>query len=412
MNQEYTPSSSGPADTPPEPRAPEPDPHGGKRRPGTLRRLLWVWVGIGLVAVFLIAFFIGRATDEAAAEQAPPRMPAPTFVITEAQNGSTVTVGVGWIVLLQLTGNAETSVWNVRALNADLVQVLPGPDISYDSYDPDADATYTYSGITLAPGEVHVLANNVDITGRVNKSFSCTIRIVSEADEETTTTTGESTTTESSTTTTEATTTTTEPTTTTTEATTTTTTQATTTTTQAPTTTTQGATTTTQAATTTTTQAATTTTKPTTTTTQAPTTTTQAPTTTTTKPPTTTTTAFPIPPIDIPEGMFVVGPKANGQMKVVPVTATGFVVVLPDDTSDNLVWQLAPVDESVLSLTGDPTFTQSPDKPNLGVLVWKFKIVGIGATEVMLIYADGAGQNVAHQFFVNVSVQGVAITPF
>ncbi len=368
-------------------------------KPSVFRRLWWLWVLIGIIVVFLIAFFVGRATkNEPAApetttttsttEASVPDLPAPTVAITEKQDGSTVVVGTGWIVLVQLTGNPEDgSAWNVNAINADLVQVLPGPQISYVTYAPTPEAIYTYSGLTLDQGDVTVKANNVSLSGKVNKSFSCTIRIVSAEDLSTTTTVAESTTTASSTTTTEATTTTTE---------------ATTTTTAAPTTT------TTAPSTTTTKPPSTTTTKPTTTTTKPPSTTTTVPT-TTTLPPTTTTT-LPFPPIDIPDGTVVIGPKANGQIQVVPTTATALVLVLPDDTADNLIWQLDPYDNAVIELREDPTFFPY-GKSTEGALVWTFDVVGPGATDLKLVYADEAG-TVSQQFFVSISVQELAITPY
>ena len=300
------------------------------------------------------------------------------------------------------------------------MQVLPGPQISYPSYEPNAEAIYTYSAITLNEGSVEVAARNVDIAGKVNKTFDCTILIASADDLATTTTAGETSTTASSTTTTEATTTTTEATTTTTEATTTTTAAPTTTTTAAPTTTTSAASTTTTAA------PSTTTTKPPTTTTAAPTTTTKPPTTTTTKPPTTTTTKPPsttttnppttttslqLPPVDIPDGMVVVGPKANGQIQVVPTTATGLAIVLPDDRTDDFIWELSPFDNAILGMQGDPQFIASTTDPNKGALVWTFDVLTAGDTEMRLVYADEAG-TVKQQFFVTISVQELTITPY
>ena len=401
-------------------------PTGPPRKPAksTFRRLWWLWVLIGVIAVFLIAFFIGRATDQdetADGGSSLPKLPAPTMIITEEQNGATVPVGTGWLVLLQLTGVPEESVWNIDAVNAELLQVLPGPQISYPSYEPNAQAIYTYSAITLNEGSVAVEAKNVDIAGKVNKTFNCTILIASADDLATTTTAGESTTTESSTTTTEATTTTTEATTTTTAAPTTTTTAAPTTTTAAPTTTTAAAsTTTTKPPTTTTAAPTTTTTKPPTTTTTKPptTTTTKPPTTTTTKPPSTTTTKPPttttslqLPPIDIPDGMVVIGPKANGQIQVVPTTATGLALVLPDDRTDDFIWQLSPVDSTILGMRGDPQFIASTTDPNKGALVWTFDVLEAGDTELRLVYADDAG-TVKQQFFVTISVQELMITPY
>ncbi len=261
-----------------------------KSSKSTFRRLWWLWLLIGIIAVFLIAFFVGRATNEAAADEGTSGASGPTMIITESQNGSTVVVSPGWVLLLELTGNPEDgSAWNFTAVNASLMQVLPGPQISTITEEPVPLATYTYSAIALSEGDVQLMANNVSLAGEIKKTFACTIRIVSPDQLATTTTV------EQTTTTTEA---------------------ATTTTTETPTTTTTAAaSTTTTAGSTTTTAGSTTTTKPPTTTTTA------APTTTTTKPPATTTTTIPIPPIDIPEGAIAIGPKANGQIVVVPTTA-------------------------------------------------------------------------------------------
>ncbi len=376
---------------PGEPSAQSGPPTGGahltppsKPSSSVFRRLWWLWVLIGVIAVFLIAFFIGRATNDdtvapdtttSTTEATIPNLPAPTMAITEKQNGSTVIVGTGWVVLLQLTGNPEDgSAWDVNAINADLVQVFPGPQISYVSYAPTPEAIYTFSGLTLDEGDVQVQASNVSFTGKVNRTFSCTIRIVSEDQLSTTTTVAESTTTASSTTT-------------------------------------SSSTTTTEVTTTTTTEASTTTTAASTTTTaKPPTTTTKPPTTTTTKPPTTTTT-LPFPPIDVPEGTVIIGPKANGQIQVVPTTATALVLALPDDTSDNLIWQLDPYDNTVIDLREDPRFVPVSPGSTEGALVWTFDVVGPGATDLKLVYADQAG-GVAQQFFVSISVQELTITPF
>ncbi len=401
-------TSSTPGAGPPPPAGPSTAATPPKSSKSTFRRLWWLWVLIGIIAVFLIAFFIGRATNQADATDAGPTQPQPpasTVVITEAQDGATVPVGTGWVVLLKLTGVPEESVWNVNAMNAELLQVLPGPQITYPSYEPGAEALYTYSAITLNPGSVQVEAKNVDIAGKVNRTFSCTILITSEDDLSTTTTVAESTTTsESTTTTTEATTTTTE---------------ASTTTTAAPTTTTAPSTTTTAKPSTTTTKppsTTTTTTKPPSTTTTKPpstTTTTKPPSTTTTtaKPPSTTTTSLPFPPIDIPDGTVVLGPKSNGQVEVVPTTATGLALVLPDDRNDDLIWQLDTYDESVIKLKGDPVFVPTTTDPNQGALVWTFDVLKAGATELRLVYAKEDG-TVTQQFFVTISVQELAITPY
>ena len=365
-----------------------------KSSKSTFRRLWWLWLLIGIIAVFLIAFFVGRASNDEAADggTSTPGAAAPTMVITESQNGSTVAVSPDWVVLLQLTGNPEDgSAWNFTAVNASLMQVLPGPQISYITEEPVPVATYTYSAIALSEGDVQLAANNVSLAGEIKKTFACTIRIVS-SDQLATTTTVEQTTTS-----TEATTTTAEETTTTTET-------ATTTTTEAPTTTSAtAASTTTTAGSTTTTAASTTTTKPPTTTTTKP------PTTTTTAPPTTTTT-IPIPPIDIPEGAVAIGPKANGQIVVVPTSATALVLGLPDDRSDNYIWHLETYDTGVIDLQGDPTFYPSTPE-NVGALVWTFDVVAAGATDLKLVYADESG-SVKQQFFVSISVQELTVTPY
>ncbi len=353
-------------------------PSGAAAPKSTFRRLWWLWLSIGIIAVFLIAFFVGRATDDEAASI--PGAAAPTMVITESQNGSTVAVSPGWVVLLQLTGNPEDgSAWNFTAVNASLMQVLPGPQISYVTEEPVPAATYTYSAIALSEGDVQLKANNVSLAGETKKTFACTIRIVSPDQLETTTTVEQTTTTA----------------------------EATTTTVEETTTTTEAATTTT-AASTTTTAASTTTTAASTTTTAASTTTTAESTTTTTAPPATTTT-IPMPPIDIPTGAVPIGPKANGQIVVVPTTATALVLGLPDDTSDNYTWQLDTYDTGVIDLQGEPTFHPSTAE-NVGALVWTFDVVAAGATDLKLVYADSSG-NVRQQFFVSISVQEQTVTP-
>jgi predicted secreted protein len=359
----------------------------------TLKRLWWLWVLIGVVAVFLIAFFIGRATNqETVAETtttttASVMVPvkAPTMVITERQNGKTVIVGTGWVVLVQLTGNPDDgSVWAVQPVDRSLIQVLPGPQISTVDYATPPEAVYTYSGLTIDIGDVKVEARNVSATGKVNKTFACTIKIESASDVATTTTLA-------------------------------------TTTTVAPTTTTKASTTTTAAAGTTTTAAKTTTTKaPTTTTSKASTTTTSKPstsTTVTTEPPTsttlrpTTTTTVPKPPINIPDGAVPIGPKSNGQTKVVATTATAVIFALPDDTSDGSIWHLSPVDATVLKQQGDPEFVPSTPGSSQGALVWTFSVVGPGDTVLQAEYADASG-TVSQAFFCTVSVQELTVTPY
>jgi predicted secreted protein len=358
-----------------------------KSSKSTFRRLWWLWLLVGIIAVFLIAFFVGRATrDEAGTSSVGAA--APTMIITESQNGSTVAVSPGWVVLLQLTGNPEDgSAWDFTAVNASLMQVLPGPQISYITEKPVPVATFTYSAIALREGDLQLTANNVSAAGEIRKTFACTVRVVSpeQLASATATTVAPTSTTAGSTTTTEPTT---------------------TTTTAPPTTTTTAApTTTTTAATTTTTLAATTTTKP-----PSTTTTTAPPSTTTTTALPSTTTTIPIPPIDIPEGAVAIGPKANGQIVVVPTTATALVLGLPDDTSDNYIWQLASYDTGVINLQGDPAFNPSTPE-NVGALVWTFDVVAAGATDLKLVYADKSG-SVKRQFFVSISVQELTVAPY
>lgn len=394
---------SGPVERPFEP-APSPEEAPPRQPPSdspgsSLRRLWWLWVLLGIVAVFLIAFLIGRSTQQetvavptTSTTQATGKpFPAPTIAITEKLNGATVEVGIGWVVLLQLTGNPDDgSAWNVHALNASLVQVLPGPKISYTSYAPTSQALYTYSALTVGEGEVQVQAENVSASGQVNGDFSCTIRIVSAAALPTTTTVATPSTNASSTATTSASTTTEAPTTT-----------AAPNTTGAPTPT--GAPTTTTAAGTTTTKASSTTTSPSTTTTKPPT--------TTTKPPSTPTTTSPVPPIEVPAGYVLLGPLANGHIEVVPTTAKGVKLALPDDTAGDKQWQLGLFDEAVLKLRGAPTFVPLEPGSTKGARVWTFNVVGRGSTDLEAQYEDPSG-TVSKFFFVSVSVEELVVTPY
>jgi len=95
---------------------------------------------------------------------------------------------------------------------------------------------------------------------------------------------------------------------------------------------------------------------------------------------------------------------------VVPTTATALVLILPDDTADNLIWQLDPYDNAVVELRQDPQFFPY-DKSTKGALVWTFDVVGPGATDLKLVYADEKG-TVSQQFFVSISVQELTITPY
>jgi hypothetical protein len=305
-------------------------------------------------------------------------------------------VGTGWVVLVQLTGNPDDgSVWAVQPVDRSLIQVLPGPQISTVDYATPPEAVYTYSGLTIDIGDVKVEARNVSAAGKVNKTFACTIKIESASDVATTTTLATTTTVAPTTTT---------------KASTTTTAAATTTTAAASTTTSAGNTTTTGTAGTTTTVAKTTTTKaPTTTTTKPSTSTTDHPTSTTLRP--TTTTTLPKPPINIPDGAVPIGPKSNGQTKVVPTTATAVIFALADDTSDDSIWHLSPVDATVLKQQGDPEFVPSTPGSSQGALVWTFSVVGPGDTVLQAEYADASG-TVSQAFFCTVSVQELTATPY
>jgi predicted secreted protein len=80
------------------------------------------------------------------------------------------------------------------------------------------------------------------------------------------------------------------------------------------------------------------------------------------------------------------------------------ILVLPDDTSDSFIWQLATYDTGVLTLQADPTFVPSSPGSAQGGLVWIFGIVGAGETDLNLAYADQAG-TVRQQFLVTISVE-------
>jgi predicted secreted protein len=119
----------------------------------------------------------------------------------------------------------------------------------------------------------------------------------------------------------------------------------------------------------------------------------------------------PKPPINIPDGAVPIGPKSNGQTKVVATTATAVILALPDDTSDNSIWHLAPVDATVLKQQGDPEFVPSTPGSSQGALVWTFSVVGPGDTVLQAEYADASG-TVSQAFFCTVSVQELTITPY
>jgi predicted secreted protein len=372
------------ASTPGGPRSTSAGPPGTAPR-GAAARLWWLWVLIGVAAVFLIAFFIGRATtgeedvastttssaSTSTTEAGRPAISAPMVAITEEQDGSTVKVAPGWIVLMQLTGNPEDgSTWNVDALNASLVQALPGPTVSYLEYSPEPVALYTYAALALKEGEMEVYARRVDPTGKELKTFRCTIAIVPEEDIPPTTATSSSSTTSSTSTTERPTTTTTEP------------------------------------PTTTSTETGSTTTEAGSTTTAPPPS--LPPTTTSTLPPTTTTTLPALPPL--PEGVFLIGPKSDGQFVLVPQDTETLVLALPDQPPSGNSWRLAPFDGTVLGLRGEPDFVGMPGRPDVGARVWRLDVLGIGSTALEATYQDASGE-VVEQFYVTVQVQPVAV-PF
>jgi predicted secreted protein len=82
---------------------------------------------------------------------------------------------------------------------------------------------------------------------------------------------------------------------------------------------------------------------------------------------------------------------------------------LPDDTSDDYIWQLQTYDTNVIDLQADPTFHPSGQE-TIGALVWTFDVVAAGATDLKLVYADESG-SVRQQFFVSISVQEVTVAP-
>jgi predicted secreted protein len=106
----------------------------------------------------------------------------------------------------------------------------------------------------------------------------------------------------------------------------------------------------------------------------------------------------------------VVGPKANGQIEVVPTTATGLILALPDTASGSQKWELAPYDESVLKLRGEPEFVPVTPGSKDGARVWAFDVVGPGATDLQADYKDASGM-VSESFFVSISVQVLTVTP-
>ena len=109
--------------------------------------------------------------------------------------------------------------------------------------------------------------------------------------------------------------------------------------------------------------------------------------------------------------MVVLGPKDNGHIQVVPLSATGLAVVLPEDKTDALTWELLPYDETLLGLQGEPRFIPSTSDPNLGALVWTYDVLSEGNTELRLQLVDEAG--VTQQLFhVLVSIQELVPTPY
>jgi hypothetical protein len=59
---------------------------------------------------------------------------------------------------------------------------------------------------------------------------------------------------------------------------------------------------------------------------------------------------------------------------------------------------------------GDPEFFPY-GKSTKGALVWTFDVVGLGSTDLKLVYADDKG-TVTQQFFVTISVQELTVTPY
>ena len=106
----------------------------------------------------------------------------------------------------------------------------------------------------------------------------------------------------------------------------------------------------------------------------------------------------------------MIGEDSNGKTEVVPTTAAGLMLALPDDTADSYIWQLATYDTSVLKLQGDPTFVPSSPGSTKCARVWSFGIAGPGTTVLKLQYADQAG-TVKQQFSVTISVEQLSVNP-
>jgi predicted secreted protein len=297
--------------------------------------------------------------------------------INELSNGRIVTVSPGYVIELELRGQPSLFYhWDVLPPDPTIVLGLPGPRVLFDL--ANLQGTYTFTALALSVGETAFSADYVNRKGEVQRSFACTIQVVSNIP--TTTTVSESTTTTASTTTTTA----------------------------APTTTTAAPTTTTTAAPTTTTTASSTTTtaKPTTTTTAKPTTT------TVTLPPTTTTSFIERPPYPDTPGNIYLDERNNGD--VVNATAGGKIVLsLGGNPSTGYHWEIAKIDESVLKPEGDPVFT--PESSALGasgVYVWTFDVLKADvSTQLALVYLDPDG-NVDQYFYVGIVTTAAEAMPY
>jgi hypothetical protein len=95
----------------------------------------------------------------------------------------------------------------------------------------------------------------------------------------------------------------------------------------------------------------------------------------------------------------------------VPTSASALILILPDSTADDREWELVTYDENVLSLRGEPEFRPVEPGGEQGALVWTFDIAGEGATDLQAEYRDASGE-IVQLFFVSVSVQDLAATPF
>ena len=96
---------------------------------------------------------------------------------------------------------------------------------------------------------------------------------------------------------------------------------------------------------------------------------------------------------------------------MVPTTASELILALPDTESGTSQWRLSSFDESVLKLRGEPEFVPLGPGSSAGARVWTFDVVGSGATDLEAQYVDASGV-VERHFFVSISVQELAPTPF